>query len=125
MNSSSAGGPQPRGTRVGFGALILGLPGADGLRYVGDVGTGFNGAEIDRVMALMQRLETPTCPFEVRPKTKDIAHWVKPLLVAQVRYTEMTDEGRLRHPTYLGLRDDISQSKGDVRAQGAVCQEDA
>lgn len=101
------GWTQPRGTRLGFGALILGLPGPNGLRYVGDVGTGFNGAEIDRVMALMQRLETPTCPFEVRPKTKEIAHWVKPLLFAQVRYTEMTDDERLRHPTYLGLRDDI------------------
>ena len=102
------GWTQPRGTRLGFGALILGLQGPDGLRYVGDVGTGFNGAEIDRVMALMQRLETPTCPFDVRPKTKEIAHWVKPLLFAQVRYTEMTDEGRLRHPTYLGLRDDLA-----------------
>ena len=46
----------PRGTRVGFGALILGLKQPDGLRYVGDVGTGFNGAEIDRVMNLMQRI---------------------------------------------------------------------
>ena len=101
------GWTQPRGTRIGFGALILGLEGPEGLQYVGDVGTGFNGAEIDRVMELLKRFETPTCPFDVKPKTKEIAHWVKPVLFAQVRYTEMTDEGRLRHPTYLGLRDDL------------------
>ncbi len=97
----------PQGTRAHFGALILGAkrdPGA--LEYVGDVGTGFTGAELDRLIDLLKRIETPTCPFATKPKVKATAHWVKPLLVAQVRYTEMTDEGRLRHPSYLGLRDD-------------------
>jgi len=97
----------PQGTRVHFGALILGAKGESGtLEYVGDVGTGFTGAELDRLMGLLKRIETPTCPFAIKPKVKDTAHWVKPFLVAQVRYTEMTDEHRLRHPTYLGLRDD-------------------
>jgi bifunctional non-homologous end joining protein LigD len=97
----------PQGTRTHFGALILGARGESGaLEYAGDVGTGFTGAELTRLMDLLKRIETPTCPFAVKPKVKDTAHWVKPLLVAQVRYTEMTDEGRLRHPTYLGLRDD-------------------
>lgn len=97
----------PQGTRVHFGALILGAKGESGtLEYVGDVGTGFTGAELDRLMGLLKRIETPTCPFAVKPKVKDTAHWVRPVLVAQVRYTEMTDEGRLRHPSYLGLRDD-------------------
>jgi len=99
----------PQGTRLHFGALILGARGESGsLDYVGDVGTGFTGAELDRLMALLKRIETPTCPFSTKPKVKDTAHWVKPLLVAQVRYTEMTDDHRLRHPTYLGLRDDKS-----------------
>jgi len=97
----------PQGTRVHFGALMLGARGESGaLEYVGDVGTGFTGAELDRLMGLLKRIETPTCPFAARPKVKDTVHWVKPLLVAQIRYTEMTDEGRLRHPAYLGLRDD-------------------
>jgi bifunctional non-homologous end joining protein LigD len=97
----------PQGTRTHFGALILGLKGESGvLEYAGDVGTGFTGAELSRLMELLKRIETPTCPFSVKPKVKDTAHWVKPVLVAQIRYTEMTDEGRLRHPTYLGLRDD-------------------
>ncbi len=97
----------PQGNRSHFGALILGVRGETGaLDHVGDVGTGFSGAELDRLMAMLTRIETPTPPFAVRPKVKDTAHWVKPLLVAQVRYTEITDDGRLRHPTYLGLRDD-------------------
>ena len=97
----------PQGTRAHFGALILGARGESGaLEYVGDVGTGFTGAELERLMGLLKRIETPTCPFAVKPKVKDTARWVKPLLVAQVRYAEMTDEGRLRHPSYLGLRDD-------------------
>lgn len=97
----------PQGTRAHFGALILGAQGEAGeLEYVGDVGTGFTGAELERLMGLLKRIETPTCPFKLKPKVKDTAHWVKPLLVAQIRYAEMTDEGRLRHPSYLGLRDD-------------------
>jgi len=97
----------PQGTRAHFGALILGAKNAAGtLAYVGDVGTGFSGAELDRLMGLLKRIETPTCPFAIKPKVKATAHWVKPVLVAQVRYAEMTDEGRLRHPSYLGLRDD-------------------
>lgn len=97
----------PQGTRAHFGALILGARGESGaLEYAGDVGTGFTGAELERLMGLLKRIETPTCPFAVKPKVKDTAHWVKPVLVAQIRYTEMTDEGRLRHPAYLGLRDD-------------------
>ena len=97
----------PRGARSHFGALILGTAEAKGgLTYVGDVGTGFSGAELARVAGLLDALATDTCPFVVPPKTLQTAHWVKPGLVAQVRYTEMTDEGRLRHPVYLGLRDD-------------------
>ena len=99
----------PRGTRVHFGALMLGTPSAAGpLQYAGDVGTGFSGAELERLMELLARVETPTCPFDTPPKTpKGTPHWVRPVLVAQIRYTEITDEGRLRHPTYLGLRDDV------------------
>ena len=102
-----AGWTDPRGTRTHFGALILGARDADGvLRYVGDVGTGFTGAELARVAALLHHLATDVSPFDPPPKTPAKAHWVTPRLVAQVRYTEMTDEGRLRHPAYLGLRDD-------------------
>jgi bifunctional non-homologous end joining protein LigD len=98
---------EPKGARAYYGSLILGRYDASGkLQHVGDVGTGFSGAELDRVWKLLQATKTDACPFAVRPKTLGKPHWVKPTLVAQVRYTEITDDGRLRHPTYLGLRDD-------------------
>lgn len=97
----------PQGTRAHFGALILGARNDAGtLDYCGDVGTGFSGAELARLMGLLTRIETPTCPFAIKPRVKATARWVRPVLVAQVRYAEITDEGRLRHPSYLGLRDD-------------------
>lgn len=108
------GWTDPRGARRHFGALILGTTGPDGtLTYVGDVGTGFPDAELDRLAALLATLASEECPFAPPPKTVGTAHWVVPRLVAQVRYTEMTDEGRLRHPAYLGLRDD--KAAGAVR----------
>jgi bifunctional non-homologous end joining protein LigD len=103
------GWTSPGGTRMHFGSLILGVRGENGFKYAGEVGTGFNAAELERVMKLLKRIETPTCPLNPQPKilsAKGTPHWVRPLLVAQVRYTEITDDGRLRHPAYLGLRDD-------------------
>ena len=108
------GWTNPGGTRMHFGSLILGVHDQNGLRYAGEVGTGFKGAELERVMKMLKRLETPTCPLNPKPKllsAKGTPHWVRPQLVAQVRYTEMTDDGRLRHPAYLGLRDDKSASE--------------
>jgi bifunctional non-homologous end joining protein LigD len=70
------------------------------------VGTGFSGAELERLWKLLKPLTTNESPFHVQPKTLGRPHWVKPKLVAQVRFTEWTDDGRLRHPAYLGLRDD-------------------
>jgi bifunctional non-homologous end joining protein LigD len=99
----------PGGTREHFGSLILGAHDKNGLRYAGEVGTGFKGTELERIMKMLRKLETPTCPLNPKPKilsAKGAPHWVRPKLVAQVRYTEITDDGRLRHPAYLGLRDD-------------------
>jgi bifunctional non-homologous end joining protein LigD len=101
------GWTEPKGARHRFGSLILGrYDAANRLVHAGDVGTGFSGAELDRLWKLLTPLATPTSPFHQAPKTLGKPHWVKPKLVAQVRYTEVTDDGRLRHPAYLGLRDD-------------------
>jgi bifunctional non-homologous end joining protein LigD len=102
------GWTEPKGTRVYFGSLILGRfdPPSGKLIHVGDVGTGFTGAELERLWKLLKPAETKESPFAGRPKSLGKQHWVRPALVAQVRYTEVTDDGRLRHPTYLGLRDD-------------------
>jgi len=136
-----------QGTRARFGALVLGIHEAPGvkppgtrakpavpqsglLRYVGDVGTGFSDAEIERLWALLDPLAAAACPLLAPPASlQRRAHWVRPVLVAQVRYTEMTDEGRLRHPAYLGLRDDkgaeeVARGAGvqGARVQGARVQ---
>jgi bifunctional non-homologous end joining protein LigD len=101
------GWTEPKGARSYFGSLILGqYDKARQLVHTGDVGTGFSAAELDRVWKLLKPLEINVCPFHATPKTLGRPHWVKPQLIAQVRYTEWTDDGRLRHPTYLGLRDD-------------------
>jgi bifunctional non-homologous end joining protein LigD len=110
------GWTDPGGTRAHFGSLILGAHGPNGLQYVGEVGTGFKGAELDRIMAMLNRIASPLSPFDPPPKllsAKGKPHWVNPRLVAQVRYTEITDDGRLRHPAYLGLRDD--KGVGEVK----------
>jgi bifunctional non-homologous end joining protein LigD len=112
------GWTEPRQTRSYFGALLLGVyqpPAAahkpprasqPPLVYAGHTGTGFNERELARLMGLLKPLETKTCPFEPCPKTNERAHWVRPELVAEIRFTEWTADGKLRHPVYVGLRDD-------------------
>jgi len=93
-----------------FGALVLGVHEGGGLRYVGNVGTGFDDAEIRKLLKLMKPLRRDAPPFAEVPKMprvrKGDVQWVEPRLVAQVRYGEWTHDGHLRHPAYLGLRDD-------------------
>lgn len=100
------GWTEPRQTRTYFGALLLGVYDTRGLVYVGHTGTGFNERELARVMKLLTALETTACPFTERPRTNEKPHWVEPKLVAQIRFTEWTADAKLRHPVYVGLRDD-------------------
>jgi bifunctional non-homologous end joining protein LigD len=102
------GWTEPRQSRQHFGALLLGVhdEGKRGLTYVGHTGTGFDQRELHRVSRLLKARETRTSPFNEPIKTNEPAHWAKPDLVAQVRFTEWTDDRKLRHPVYLGLRDD-------------------
>jgi bifunctional non-homologous end joining protein LigD len=95
----------PRGSRTDLGALLLGYHDADGLRYAGKVGTGFTRATLAELASLLAPLRREASPFadDVRERT---ATWVEPRLVAQVGFGEWTRDGRLRHPRYLGLRDD-------------------
>ncbi len=100
------GWTEPRQTRAYFGALLLGVYGGDALVYAGHTGTGFNDKELARVMKLLKPRETRECPLREQPRTNEKPHWVRPELVAQVKFTEWTADGKLRHPVYLGLRDD-------------------
>jgi bifunctional non-homologous end joining protein LigD len=100
------GWTEPRHTRAWFGALLLGVYEGDRLVYAGHTGTGFDEKELARVMARLEPLETKDCPFAEKPKSNERPHWVRPELVAQIKFTEWTADSRLRHPVYLGLRDD-------------------
>ncbi|MFN7918193.1 MAG: DNA ligase D [Vicinamibacterales bacterium] len=100
------GWTEPRQTRAWFGALLLGVYDGGRLVYAGHTGTGFDEKALARVMARLTPLETQTCPFAVKPKSNERPHWVKPELVAQIKFTEWTADQHLRHPVYLGLRDD-------------------
>ncbi|MDQ3069564.1 MAG: DNA ligase D [Acidobacteriota bacterium] len=101
------GWTEPRLSRHGFGALLVGHYNDRGeLVHAGSVGTGFNEKELDRVYRLLRARETPQSPFRETVKTRERQHFVKPELVAQVKFTEWTHEGYLRQPVYLGLRDD-------------------
>ncbi|HYT68307.1 MAG TPA: non-homologous end-joining DNA ligase [Vicinamibacterales bacterium] len=100
------GWTEPRQTRQYFGALLLGVQEAGRLKYVGHTGTGFDQKELARVGKLLKAREIPSSPFSERIKTNEPAHWARPDLVAQVRFTEWTADDKLRHPVYLGLRDD-------------------
>ena len=102
------GWTEPRQTRAYFGALLLGVydPDRRCLVYTGHTGTGFNEKELARLMKLLTPREIEESPFCERIKTNERAHWVRPELVAQIKFTEWTDDAKLRHPVYLGLRDD-------------------
>ena len=98
----------PRGSRTGFGALLLGYYDRDGkLRYAGKVGTGFDRRTLTSLHAALAALEQPEPSFEpVRGLPRSAVHWVEPRLVAQVGFTEWTADGQLRHPRFQGLRRD-------------------
>jgi bifunctional non-homologous end joining protein LigD len=104
------GGWKPgEGRRKGaIGSLLLGVPGDDGLDYVGHVGTGFSDKmlrDLEQDLAPLAREEPPFATTVPRPHAKD-AHWVDPQLVGEVVFGEWTREGRLRHPVWRGLRPD-------------------
>ncbi|HMD44514.1 MAG TPA: non-homologous end-joining DNA ligase [Acidimicrobiales bacterium] len=97
----------------GIGALLLGLPDKGGLRYVGKVGTGFTDRILDDLHARLGALRTDESPFggTVPRSQATEATWVRPELVGEVRFSEWTSDGRLRHPSWRGLRDDKKPSE--------------
>lgn len=92
------------------GSLLLGLPGARGLEYCGQVGTGFTEEMLADLLDRLRSLEQPASPFAATAPAPHeyarTARWVRPVLVGEVRFTEWTGDGRLRHPAWRGLRFD-------------------
>jgi bifunctional non-homologous end joining protein LigD len=99
----------PRGSRTELGALLLGYYDGDRLRYAGKVGTGFDRETLKDLGRRLRALRRETSPFVAAGSIREPGiTWVTPQLVAQVAFTEWTSAGRLRHPRYLGLREDKS-----------------
>jgi bifunctional non-homologous end joining protein LigD len=96
----------PRGSRTDLGALLVGHFDGDCLRYAGKVGTGFTRTTLQDLAERLAPLVRETSPFEPEHGIPRAATWVEPTLVAQIAFMEWTPDGRLRHPSFLGLRFD-------------------
>ena len=99
----------PEGSRSHVGALLVGYYENGNLVYAGKVGTGFSMTTLDELRRALEPHEIATCPFSPEPphtSTGSNRHWVRPSLVAEVAFSEWTNDGRLRHPSFQGLRVD-------------------
>jgi bifunctional non-homologous end joining protein LigD len=96
------------GRTSGIGALLIGIPAENGLHFAGRVGTGFSEKELSRLRDILEPLHTDESPFDTALSTQDAkgVTFVEPTLVGEVRYAERTGDGRLRHPSWRGLRPD-------------------
>ena len=100
------GWTEPGGSRKYFGALILGIKDGKKLKYVGHTGSGFNHKSLKEMWDLLQPLKQAFSPFDEKIKTNMPVTWVKPKLVCEIKFTEVTRDGMLRHPIFLHLRED-------------------
>lgn len=96
----------PRGRRVGIGALVLGVYQGSDLIYIGHTGGGLNDASLADLRRRLDPLVRPSCPFSKKPKTNAPVRWVDPQLVCEVEFQEWTDDGSMRQPIFVGLRED-------------------
>jgi bifunctional non-homologous end joining protein LigD len=101
----------PKGSRERFGALLVGYNEGDDLRYAGKVGTGFDHATLEMLGDKMDALRQEKTPFTAGSGLPRDAVWIKPELVGEFGFSEWTRDGKLRHPRYLGLRDDKRASE--------------
>lgn len=101
---------EPKGTRNHFGALVVGVYKRGKLIYVGHVGGGFDEKTLTRLKNKLQPLVQPNSPFAQKPETNAPVTWVKPVLLAEVAYSNWTADGQMRHPVFIGLRDDKASS---------------
>jgi bifunctional non-homologous end joining protein LigD len=111
--------PTNEADRAGVGSLLIGVYDGGRLVFAGGVGTGWTREESRALRTKLSKLETQTMPFDVPPDrpTQRRAHWVKPALVAEVAFTEWSPDGRIRHPSFQGLRKDKAPT--DVRREDA------
>ena len=115
-----AGFTAPRRTRPCFGALALAVREGEEWRFIGHVGAGFNHATLKELYAKLVKLKIQRSPFPKKVRGEAVTTWVKPSLVAEVKFTEWTNSGEMRHPVYLGLRsdkraDEVMRERENVR----------
>lgn len=109
----------PGGDRPGFGALLVGYHQNDKLRYAGKVGTGYDHDTLKSLRRKMDKLKRESPPVDDDDIPTKGVHWIKPKLVGEFGFTEWTDDGRLRHPRFLGLRRDKPASKVTRESTGS------
>ena len=97
---------EPGGSRIGFGAILIGYYENGELVFAGKVGTGFDNHTLERLGEKMSELEIEGSPFDRGEHDPRGVHWIEPKIVAEVGFTEWTDKGKLRHPRFLGTRED-------------------
>ena len=117
----------PKGSRPYFGSLVLGAYQRGELIYIGNCGTGFSTADLQKIYSLLKPLERNHSPFAEPPKTKEKTTWVEPVYVCKVKFSEWTDDGLLRHAVFLqlcaGEKVKSSQLEHDGNDDGAKRQE--
>jgi bifunctional non-homologous end joining protein LigD len=106
LDAVVGGWTDPRGARAYFGALLLGLYDGEKLEFIGGVGSGFAVDAQERLWGQLQNLRVSECPFAEEPATREESYWVKPQLVARVRFGNWTSDRHLRQPRFLGFEED-------------------
>jgi bifunctional non-homologous end joining protein LigD len=110
----------PRKTRTHLGALLMGIYKGEKLTYIGSVGTGFSNELLETIYDRLREIQTSKCPFVHKPKLSEPAYWVKPEIVARVKYGMWTSDDKLRQPVFIALRDDLNPA--ECRTEGEIPQ---
>src|SRR5229473_4043566 len=100
------GWTEARTPALPFGSLLLGLYEGKKLRFIGHVGSGFDGKKLQELSSKLKELAVPASPFDAVPETNEKPSWVSPALVARVKFSGWTQEHALRHPVFVALRED-------------------
>jgi bifunctional non-homologous end joining protein LigD len=101
------GWTEARTSALPFGSLLLGLYQGKKLRFIGHVGSGFDAKKLEELSKKLKELATSACPFATLPEANEKPFWVSPILVTRVKFSGWTQEHSLRHPVFLGLREDV------------------
>ena len=106
---------EPKGGRKNFGALAAGVYKKKDLIFIGLVGGGFSGDDLDEIKRKLDKIATNKSPFKKFPKIGENVYWVKPRLVAEVKFAEWTKDNLMRQPVFIGLR--VDKYPVDVRME--------